>query len=59
MVAMMFWLIHLCNLHSLGQAYLSPMSPFKLYDMRDMLFRLPKWLMRAQPDHPGSKEAVK
>lgn len=59
MVSVMFWLIHLCHLQSLGKAYLSPLSPFKWHDMRDMLFRLPKWLMVRQPDQPGAKEPSK
>ncbi len=41
-VSIMFWLIQLCHLHPLGKAYLSPLSPFNLREMRDMIIRLPK-----------------
>jgi hypothetical protein len=45
LVSMMFWLIHLAQLSSLGHAYLTPLSPFHWSVMRDTVIRLPKrWL---------------
>jgi hypothetical protein len=59
MVSVMFWMIQLCHLHPLGKAYLSPLSPFKWQDMRDMIFRFPKWMMSRQPDNPGGQTPLK
>jgi spore germination protein KA len=47
-VSIMFWLIQLCHLHPLGKAYLSPLSPFNLREMRDMIVRLPKQRSRSR-----------
>jgi hypothetical protein len=45
LVSMMFWLIHLAQLSSLGHAYLTPLSPFHWSVMRDTVIRFPKrWL---------------
>jgi hypothetical protein len=57
MVSVMFWLIHLCHLHSLGKAYLSPLSPLNWKDMRDMVFRFPKTLLKGRPDQPGTQQS--
>ncbi|MEK8127510.1 spore germination protein [Paenibacillus filicis] len=43
-------LLHLCALRSFGEAYMSPISPFKATDMQDSLLRLPRWMLFKRPD---------
>jgi hypothetical protein len=37
--------IHLTSLQSFGVPYLSPVTPFKWKDMKDVFFRAPWWAM--------------
>ncbi|MDF2962845.1 MAG: spore germination protein [Paenibacillus sp.] len=48
MLGLLFILLHLTNLQSLGKPYLSPFAPLKLNQMKDVLIRAPhKWLVRS------------
>jgi spore germination protein len=49
LVSIIFMIIHLLALESLGQPYLSPISPFKLSDQKDMIIRLPFQFMKKRP----------
>lgn len=42
-------LLHLCNLRSFGQPFMTPMSPYLSYEMDDSLLRLPRWLSFRRP----------
>ncbi|MDQ8734943.1 spore germination protein [Paenibacillus sp. LHD-38] len=42
-------LLHALSLRSFGESYLSPASPFRPSDQRDMLLRTPLWMMDQRP----------
>ncbi len=44
-VIWIFWLIHVCSLHSLGKAYLNPISPFSMVALKDTILRISKRAM--------------
>ncbi|MDI6632234.1 MAG: spore germination protein [Bacillota bacterium] len=43
-------LIHLSGLRSFGVPYLSPLAPLKFSELKDVLVRVPLWMMRTRPD---------
>lgn len=47
--------VHLCALRSFGTPYLSPVAPFSLGDMKDMVVRAPWWAMFTRPRLIGWK----
>lgn len=49
MLGMLILLIHIISLRSFGVPYFSPFAPFKLQDMKDVMFRLPWWAMNERP----------
>ena len=49
MLGMLILLIHIISLRSFGVPYFSPFAPFKLQDMKDVMFRLPWWAMTERP----------
>lgn len=55
MVCLLFILLHLCKLRTLGQPYLAPLGPLRMSRLRDVLMRMPmrKLLQssRVRPDH--------
>jgi spore germination protein KA len=64
-------LLHALSVRSFGEAYLAPASPFRPSDQRDMLLRVPMWMMDQRPSqsqdgkrqgraqHPGSSKGGK
>ena len=47
--------LHLCSLHSVGVAYMTPLAPFQFDKQQDALVRLPRmWLKRK----PGRKKSA-
>lgn len=44
---------HLCTLRSFGVPYLSPMAPMQGDDMKDVMFRLPRWAHNTRPHLTG------
>ncbi|MFB9327955.1 spore germination protein [Paenibacillus aurantiacus] len=42
--------MHLVNLHSFGTPYLSPTAPIRFGDWKDVLVRVPWWMMRKRPN---------
>ncbi len=42
-------LIHLAGLRSFGVPYLSPLTPVKFSELKDVLIRAPLWAMRTRP----------
>ncbi len=48
MICILFMLLHLCKLRSLGQPYLAGLGPFRVQDLRDIVMRVPlKKLLRS------------
>lgn len=41
MIAFLLILLHLCKLRSLGQPYLTPVAPFRISELRDVIIRAP------------------
>jgi len=42
-------MIHLSSLRSFGVPYLTPIAPFKIQDMKDVILRAPWWNMKTRP----------
>lgn len=56
MAALMAILFHLCSLRSFGVPYLSPLAPFSLQGMKDILVRVPWWAMLTRPSLISHRE---
>jgi spore germination protein KA len=41
--------VHLATLRSFGEPYLSPLAPFRLKELKDFLWRSPRWKMDHRP----------
>ncbi|MGO4548778.1 spore germination protein [Paenibacillus sp. 2TAB23] len=51
MICLIFILLHLCKLRTLGQPYLAPFAPFRLTELRDVIMRASlKTLLRSPRD---------
>lgn len=48
-VSLMFLLMHLLSLESLGQPYLMPIMPLRLSDLKDSIVRVPLQFMKKRP----------
>ncbi|MGD6794422.1 spore germination protein [Metabacillus indicus] len=48
-IGLMFVLIHMSKLKSLGHPYLYPLAPLDLRAIKDTLFRVPIWLIKVRP----------
>ncbi len=48
-VGLLFVLIHLCSLRSFGVPYLDPLAPLNLSDLKENLFRAPRWSLFKRP----------
>lgn len=58
MICLLFILLHLCQLRSLGQPYMAPLSPFRLVELRDVVIRAPlKVLLRSPRNLQKNKTA--
>ncbi|OMF36829.1 spore germination protein [Paenibacillus sp. FSL H8-0548] len=56
MICLLFLLLHVCKLRSLGQPYLAPLAPFRLKELRDVVIRAPlKTLLRSPRNHHKHK----
>jgi len=53
MLGIIFICTHLCTLRSFGVNYLSPMSPMKGKEMKDVLIRAPWWMLNTRPHLTG------
>lgn len=56
-IAAIFILAHLVSIESLGQPYFQPLSPIKIYGLKDTLIRMPLKYIRLRPGiaHPKYK----
>ncbi|CAM4164107.1 spore germination protein [Paenibacillus alkaliterrae] len=51
MICLLFLLLHLCKLRTLGQPYMAPLAPLRLSELRDVFVRVPlKTLLRKPRD---------
>lgn len=41
--------LHLCTLRSFGMAYLEPLAPLKIQELKDVLWRSPLWMFDIRP----------
>ena len=53
MIALLLMLIHMSSLNSLGLPYLSPIAPFKLSEMTDIIVRRPWFKSTMRPSMKG------
>nr|MBO2479424.1 hypothetical protein [Bacillota bacterium] len=53
MLGIIFIIVHLATLRSFGVPYMSPLGPTKRRDMKDVLFRVPAWMMDTRPRLTG------
>jgi spore germination protein KA len=53
MLGFIAMVIHLCRLRSFGLPYLSPISPVRLRELRDIFLRPPAWRDSRQPELAG------
>lgn len=49
-------LIHLCTLESFGEPYLAGLAPARFKDIKDIIFRVPLWMMGSRPTSPSVKD---
>lgn len=42
-------LLHALSIRSFGEPYMTPISPFRPSDQRDMMLRLPMWMLNSRP----------
>lgn len=54
-IGTMLLMIHLCNLHSFGIPYTSPIAPYISTEQRDTLIRFPHWALNFRPQHLKAK----
>lgn len=59
MSGLMVLLIHLVGLRSFGVPYLTPLSPLKLAEMKDIFVRFPRWAMISRPSSVSSSGNLK
>lgn len=57
-IGLIFLLIHLVSLKSLGEPYLAPLAPFNFYQMKDVLIRAPRWQMMTNPQFRPPTEDI-
>jgi len=58
-IVLMFILIHLSKLESLGQPYFAPFAPLRIGDLKDSFIRVPLWMMNKRPSTPEPQDLVK
>jgi spore germination protein KA len=51
MSGIMIILFHMAGLRSMGVLYLSPLTPTRFKDMKDILLRFPRWSMTTRPSY--------
>ncbi|AZR74922.1 hypothetical protein BBF96_12440 [Anoxybacter fermentans] len=49
-------LIHLCTLESFGEPYLAGAAPFRWNDVKDLILRLPLWMMKTRSSTPEPED---
>ncbi|MFK7691776.1 spore germination protein [Paenibacillus sp. HJGM_3] len=48
-VGLIALVLHMCSLRSFGVPYMAPFAPIVLDDLKDTLFRLPRWALVTRP----------
>lgn len=57
LLGVFFIIIHLTRLRSFGVPYLSPLAPFNLNGLKDVLIRVPWWAMTKRPEDTTKQNA--
>lgn len=52
-------LVHLSSLKSFGYAYLSPIVPLQVQDLKDSLIRAPLWMMITRPHNMANRDRTR
>lgn len=55
-MGVLFILIHMASLRSLGVPYLSPLAPLEFSALKDVFIRVPWWAMITRPGFTGSED---
>ncbi|WP_114638745.1 spore germination protein [Desulfofalx alkaliphila] len=50
MAAVLVILVHMCGLRSFGVPYLSPLAPYHPQGLKDVLVRVPEWMLDRRPE---------
>ncbi len=58
-IAVLGTLVHLSSLKSFGYAYLSPIVPLQIQDIKDSLIRAPLWMMLTRPHNMANKDQTR
>jgi spore germination protein KA len=58
-IALLLMLIHMASLDSFGLPYLSPVAPFNLGEMSDIIVRRPWFMNTMRPTMKGMKNAIR
>ncbi|MDN5348195.1 MAG: spore germination protein [Clostridia bacterium] len=59
MIVLLVILVHLCALRSFGVPYLSPVSPYRLQDWKDVFVRAPRWAQDTRPSRIGYRDITR
>ncbi|WP_424767395.1 spore germination protein [Paenibacillus sp. sgz302251] len=51
--------LHLCSLRSFGIPYMSGFAPFEMDDQKDIILRLPRWMMKSRPRYTKDRNYVR
>ncbi|TBL80899.1 spore germination protein [Paenibacillus thalictri] len=51
-------LLHALSIRSFGESYLTPLSPFRPSDHRDMIMRLPLWMLDYRPEFAQDQQRM-
>lgn len=54
MMGVLFLMLHLFSLNTFGKPYMSPLSPFRKGDLKDVAIRAPRWAMIRRPAFSSS-----
>lgn len=49
-VGLIALVLHLCSLRSFGVPYMTPIAPIQMSDQKDVLLRVPRWMMLTRPN---------
>lgn len=53
LLGVFFIMVHLVQLRSFGVPYLAPLAPFHFNNVKDLLIRVPWWMMNERPQETG------
>ncbi|CAM3784906.1 spore germination protein [Cohnella lubricantis] len=51
-------MLHALSIRSFGESYLAPASPFRARDQRDMVLRMPMWMLDGRPNFAQDEDRI-